>query len=381
MPKQTPKGLKASRDHGTRETAPPRPEKVDYLEIDKLLYDEENPRVNEFIVGKDITQKGIEEWLLSSEMKARELVPSFIENGFIPYEPLIVRNKDSKFIVIEGNRRLAAIRSMERSDDPKEREAFRAHGLNKVPCLIFSGIKKELLAYLGLRHLSKTRDWSTSAKGAFVERILKEGIDLSEAGRLTNTSPQALRLVLLTRRLFEEAIKLGLNVSQTSSDNEIFFWYLGDAIRRTHTKNYLDLEENPDPLGVPNYDQSRFESLITWIFGSTKEGRPRIIKSIQEVRILDKCLGNERAKMRLEDGSSLEEASEELEAAGANIVGYLDRARRSLQRAIGNLSDVVDSSGLAQIEVELQALNDALRQFSLVFKSQARQLTRKKKSV
>src|SRR5713226_3072720 len=79
---------------------------VKRIALSSLRYDPKNPRVVERL-GENPTQGQIEQLLLGSEMKARELVPSFIENGYIPYEPLIVRPQGSAFSVIEGNRRLA----------------------------------------------------------------------------------------------------------------------------------------------------------------------------------------------------------------------------------------------------------------------------------
>jgi hypothetical protein len=48
----------------------------------------------------------------------------------IPYEPLIVRpTNQGTFVVVEGNRRLAALRSMQNSPRPEVQAAFADHGL------------------------------------------------------------------------------------------------------------------------------------------------------------------------------------------------------------------------------------------------------------
>ena len=298
-------------------------------------------------------------------MRARELVPSFMENGYIPYEPLIVRPRGDEYDVIEGNRRVAALKSMADSEDPAEQEAVRRHRLDRPPCLIFEGEEKQLLAYLGLRHLSKTKDWSTSAKGAFVERILREGIDLPEAGRLTNTTTNNLRLVLLTRRLFDEAGNLGLELPSIGADGETFFWHLADAVRRAHTKDYLELMENPNPLLAPAYDQTKFENLIGWLYGNSKTHQLRLIASIRDIPTLDSCLGNERAAKALEEGATLAQAQEELEAAGAGIAGHLDRARRSVERAGGGQWVELDLAGLQAVENSARQLRGALGQLDV----------------
>lgn len=333
--------------------------KVQRIELNKLLYDPTNPRVVERLRDKP-TQAQIEDLLLGGEFKARELVPSFIENGYIPYEPLIVRPVKNQFVVVEGSRRLAALRSMEKSDDKEEKAAFERHKLAAVPCLVFEGDERQLLAYLGLRHLSKTKDWGTRAKGAFVERVLNNGHSIQEAGRLTNTTTSALRLIMLTRRLFEEANSLALNPADADPDGETVFWRLGDAIRRTRTKAYLKLEENPDPRRPPSYDQTRFENLITWIYGNPKRQESRIIASIRDIATLDECLANASAIRVLESGASLERAKEELQQAGQSIIGHLERAKRSVERACAGEFSKVDAQGLDEIDAAAQSLKSAV---------------------
>ncbi len=286
------------------------------IELKNLRFDPENPRTVERL-GNDASQGEIEGFLLGGEMKARDLVPSFIANGYIPYEPLIVQERRSKgiFTVVEGNRRLAALRSMMNSDVPEEKAAFVERGLSHLPCVIFNGNERDLLAYLGLRHLSKTKDWTTAAKGAFVERVLRvsDAPDpaerLREAGRLTNTSTSALRLTLA-------------------------------------------------------FDDDRFEKLITWLYGNPKTRQSPIISSIRDIPYLNQCLGDPRATRSLENGSSLKEAMEELEAAGATVSAHLERAKKSVQRAGTGLSDVTDTAGLQQIEAAHEDLRVALAQFA-----------------
>jgi hypothetical protein len=190
-----------------------------------VRYDAASPRIVQSL-GSNASQAQIESMLLHGALRALDLIPSFLESGYIYCEPLVVKPSGKKYIVVEGNRRLAALRPMQKSDDPDEQAAFARHGLQTVPCLVFQGDERQLLAYLGLRHLSKTKDWSSSAKGAFVERIIRAGHDLAEAARLTNTSTPGLRGILLTRRLFERAADLRLVAPANEAEGETYFWRL-----------------------------------------------------------------------------------------------------------------------------------------------------------
>ena len=90
----------------------------------------------------------------------------------------------------------------------------------------------------------------------------------------------------------------------------------------------------------------------------------RVIGSIRDIKALDDCLGNERATKALESGASLAEAREELEAAGASIVGHIERARRSVERASGGPWSELDSAGLQDIEKAASALQSSVEQLA-----------------
>lgn len=340
-----------------------------------LRYDVTSPRIVERL-GPKASQAQIESMLLHGDLHARELIPSFLESGYIPYEPLIVKPSGNKYVVVEGNRRLAALRSMQKSDDEEEQAAFTQHGLETAPCLVFEGDERQLLAYLGLRHLSKTKDWSSSAKGGFVERILHAGHDLAEAARLTNTSTPALRLILLTRRLFERAADQRLVAPANEAEGETYFWRLGDAIRRSKTKAYLGLMENPDPLEPPEFDESKFENLIGWIYGNPKTGQLPVLTSIRDTKMLDTCLGNPRATRQLENGATLSEALEELEAAGATVLNHLERGKKSVERANGGDFSEIDEKGLSEIEAAVDSLVEATGSTRAIVKARRERLSK-----
>jgi ParB-like chromosome segregation protein Spo0J len=337
------------------------------LSIDELQFDPTNPRLAER-VGPNATQAQIR-GLLLGEMEARDLVPSLIANGYLPYEPLIVKpHPNGRYVVLEGNRRLAAVQAMRDSDDEVEVRAFLEKRLGTLPCLIFTGDERQELSYLGLRHISKTKDWSAAAKSAFVERVLRSGVSLKEAARLTNTSSNALRQMLLVRRLFERAGQLGIDLPLSRAEGEMVFWHLGDAVRRTNTREYLEMEEDSDPLQAPSINEQRFERLISWVYGNPKTRQPRLITSIRDIPDLDACLGHERSTEALEAGASIRDALEEARAAGAKVSAHLGRARDSVGRATGALSDV-EVEGVNEIRSARGALSKALEDFDLLLRN------------
>ena len=77
------------------------------FDVSELAFDVENPR----LVGFD-TGGGEPEIIkmLWERMDVEELALSIAARGYFPYEPVIVATEGGRNVVIEGNRRLAAVK-------------------------------------------------------------------------------------------------------------------------------------------------------------------------------------------------------------------------------------------------------------------------------
>src|SRR4051794_1303207 len=82
------------------------PERRD-IAIEELILDAQNPRLPEELQGG---AQGPVLRYLADNGAIGELVRSMADNGYFEHEPLIVTPADSKYIVLEGNRRLAALK-------------------------------------------------------------------------------------------------------------------------------------------------------------------------------------------------------------------------------------------------------------------------------
>src|SRR5208282_2420206 len=86
---------------------------IQYTSLDKLYLDPENPRLGREHTGKDVKQSRVLD--LMKDWALEELAVSFLESGFWPQEALIciketVGKKKNALLVVEGNRRLAALK-------------------------------------------------------------------------------------------------------------------------------------------------------------------------------------------------------------------------------------------------------------------------------
>lgn len=150
---------------------PREPDEAEYTKVpvEDLKFDPENPRFGGEAKRKD--QDQIRKYIEGQPHYALDLVGSIVENGFLPYEPLIVRREGDKFVVIEGNRRLAAVLSVLSEPQGKYPPEVTAP-LRNIPVLVFPegphhGESEAELRYLGVKHLFAFRDWPPSARPCF----------------------------------------------------------------------------------------------------------------------------------------------------------------------------------------------------------------------
>ena len=150
-------------------------QKVAYstAEPEDLLLDANNPRLVEYAQTSNPTQFDLLRTLWQ-KMAVDELAMSMAANGFFQHEPLFVTEEGGKQVVIEGNRRLAALKLLR---DPNLRKRLKITDLpelsdkkrkllDKVPIVITT--RKDLWQYIGFKHVNGPAKWGSYAKAQYI---------------------------------------------------------------------------------------------------------------------------------------------------------------------------------------------------------------------
>ena len=168
-----------------------------------LLLDPDNLRLLERadvelgkVPAKLIGQQSIQDKLYTilsedSLFDIKSLAASIAHNGFLKHERLIVSKHDSdKYLVLEGNRRLTAVRYLVKEHGPtlKGLPDYVRQSLQTLPCFVLvgeaAGSSEERLKeyrraseiYIGMRHLMGAEKWQPASRYEFQARlILDEG--------------------------------------------------------------------------------------------------------------------------------------------------------------------------------------------------------------
>lgn len=172
-----------------------------YLPVEDLMLDPENPRLPEEATGWS-TAELVD--YFHREHALDEITESMLSNGFFQQEALIVLAEPDRdhYIVVEGNRRLAALMYIHGAVDdylpdpsPTEEQLER---LESIPCIAVAS-RDDVRTYLGFRHIGGIKDWSPEAKARFVaeevDRRVREGDSnpFKSVGKAYGSNSQGVR--------------------------------------------------------------------------------------------------------------------------------------------------------------------------------------------
>ena len=277
---------------------------LEYVSPDLMDFDPDNPRFG----GQFGTRKPheIQALLMGEPYFASELVDSLLENGFIDYEPLVVRRNGARYTVVEGNRRLAAIKEIRAN---LAKYVGRKSDLDRIPVLVFpekpdAQQQNEMRVYLGVRHLLGIREWPPLSKAQYLERESKAS-SLDQVLKETRlTKSQARRFLVPFRLLNNATVKL------PKGDD---FWVVGEALQRAGIKKFLQLEIDPDTLQIVTYNKKNLAVLLDDLYGpKAKDGvrdpAGKVVNDTRDLSRLSKVLASEKATAALRSGKTLDEA-------------------------------------------------------------------------
>ena len=325
-----------------------------------LDFDVTNPRLGG--ATKKLTQKQVQSILEGEEHLALELIPSIVANGFIPYEPLIVRKEGSRFVVLEGNRRLAAVKHILANKEKFQPNVIQ--GLATIPTLIFRDEGpdqgRHIRTYLGVLHLFGFREWPPASKAYFLDQNVRTADDLARIMKEMNLRKNQVMRYLMPVRIMRAAGEVLENFEGKD------FWVLGEALGRSDIREYIKLVYDPQTFEVKSFDQEKFEFLLQFLYGDEEEVRPgeysavgmRRITDTRQLSQLGKVLKSKRGSEALEQGATLQEAASFATSKEQVFEDLLTDLRRCLHQFISLQPSKAD---LGKVLAQLDSFKKAIQ--------------------
>ena len=269
-----------------------------------------------------------------------ELVLAIAHSGWYDYEPLIVLSPDN--VVLEGNRRLAALRILA---DPALAKALGVPIPDEIvpsarPDRIrvrHVGSRREARAYIGFKHVNGAFKWEPLAKARFAADWYADEENIEAiARRLGDTHLTVLRLVN-GWNVLQQSQNLGFDIEQRTA-KRFALSHLYTALARPTVRAYLGLQDVPrgqalhrDP--VPEANKPQLLKLMSWLYGQTND-EPSIIRSQNpDLNRLTAVLGDSAATAMLEATRNLAKAYGETESKSALFAQALMTATQQAEEA------------------------------------------------
>lgn len=323
-------------------------EPVERLNVSTLLLDYENPRLAEFGVDEDTPQREILEYLWE-ECDVEEVAMSIAHSGYFDHEPLLVEyDRQNHPVVIEGNRRLAAVMVLR---DRKLQKRLRASNLPKVPksklakleylpCVITT--RKDSWRYLGFKHVNGASTWGAYAKAKYVAQVHSlYNVPLDAIAEQIGDKFSTVERMYRGLMVVEQAERKELFDRKNTSKPQFYFNYIYSGITQPGIKKFLGLTETTASTDspVPKEKLDHLRELLLWLYGDGKAGVQSLIRSQNpDLGILDSIIQTKAGLATLRAGMPLEVAHEVSMGDERVFENSMRQAKVSLQKAYGTLS-------------------------------------------
>ena len=258
--------------------------KIEYVATDKLSLDPKNPRLREEQHNSSQTEllEVMTDWGLE------EIAASIVENGFWAQEALLVvrenlepKAKQPSIVVVEGNRRLAAVKLLLAAHagnpcSPKWKELASdltkpaVEKLGRLPT-IEAGGRKDVDAFLGFRHVTGIKEWEPHEKAAFIARLVDSGLSYKDVMRRIGSKTPTVRQNYVAFKLFHQFEELE-DVAVEKVRNKFSVLFL--SLRSSGTQEYLGIDVDADPKKALKPLQAKYKPnavrFARWLFGDDK---------------------------------------------------------------------------------------------------------------
>ena len=333
--------------------------KIEYIGSVNLVFDDQNPRLVEFGVAGYSEDQLIN--LLWREMAVEELVMSILALGFFEHEPLyVMKRDDGKLVVLEGNRRLAAIRSILNPVVVKGERMRKFEGRitpeikdkleNRIPVIILNN-RQESWRLLGFKHVNGPAKWGSYAKAKYVVDIHRNfGIGLEQIAEQIGDTNMTVRKLYQGYMVIEQAEKYAEFCIDDIKTPRLYYSHLYTALGYEKFRSFLGITSDADiEAPVPQEKYHNLQEVMDWIYGSRKRDVEQCVKTQNpDLRRFVDVLGNELGVAALRAGSSLDTAFDLTIEDNEALRAALAKARLALDKAASKVGSFGGDEGLVR---------------------------------
>lgn len=347
--------------------------------VDLLIFDANNPRFTPDKMPASPSDDDVVVQLARSADLA-ELVQSISTSGYINIEPLIVIERGGRFAVLEGNRRLAAVKVLKDAELarqaklslPEMSDAHRAT-LDQLLCYRVA-TEADARDLIGFKHINGPQGWDAFAKARFAARWLDDeqgrpgGMRLTDiAGRMGDQHMTIHRMVT-AKFVLDQAERDQVYSIEDRKKRSFSFSHLYTGLAYEEFTSYLGMDRpdrSVDPVRdpVPESHYEQLQNLLIWLYGSKdRDIAPAVKSQNPDLNRLREVLGSKVGIKVMEERGNLDDAVIAATPVRLRFEEHLIAANAELQHAVGALEGF---DAVAQPEM-IQIADSALRKARLI---------------
>lgn len=258
------------------------------VKVADLFLDTKNIRLD---IGVDLSQDALINDLFSNE-DAMQVLRSIAVNGFFPDEIPVVIKDNGKFIVLEGNRRVAAVKALLRPEIVPSKESVIKNVLkDAIPVsnereVVIAPDRDSVMVFLANKHTQNTkRRWRPLRQAYFYKAELERGktvqnlrddyptVDISKFLRLINVHKIAKSMGyesdVTTKKVHNEKTFPASTIERLYDDKQV--------------RDFLGFDFDGDGEVKINIDKKEFE-----------KGFKKIVEDVVEKNVDSRALNSEK---------------------------------------------------------------------------------------
>jgi hypothetical protein len=332
-----------------------------------LKLDMHNPRMAEieFSSQEEVVAHLVEEYDVD------ELVLSILTAGWLDYEPLIAERDNT---VVEGNRRLAALRLIEDANLRKtvgyklptiEAEHENAHP--KTVSVRYADNREAAYVFIGFKHINGPFKWDALAKAKFAAEWVAKGHDVEVVSRTLGDSHNTVLRLINGWNVLQRARLEGYDPADATTSAPFPISHLYTALTRPDIRTYLGIEtpnrEVITPETIKSEKVGELLQLMSWLYGQRSKNEPSLIRTQNpDLGTLVRVIAHAAAREELIANRNLDAAEELLTPSHERFEIVLRQAARGCEEALAASKDYDGTPTLLEIVNNMGKTILALRQ-------------------
>lgn len=340
--------------------------------IKDLRLDPENPRLPEgFRGGPQLELAGV----LVMGFDAFAVAQSIADNGYFAGEPLLAipsTDENGTWIVIEGNRRLTALKGL---SDPTVRSQFDTPDRwNEVAAR--AGISADALipivehpdrpsthVEVARAHVVGKLQWPPFMQARFIADRVAEGRTIAEVADMIGIPKSKAADLYRDQAVVKQAQAMGMSTGEVEKAFSVLTVAMGNTKLRAHVGAPLGSQLKAGTEPIPAEKKEELGELLAWIFG-TPDAEPKITDS-RQMSVLGNVVDSEVGLKALREDLSLDEAKQKVNSSGLQpkdrLTQRLTAAKNALLAATDDIAEFATDAQITVLMNDLEAAFESLR--------------------